>query len=495
MGDADHELMDLHLKVGDMLFLQGKMEEASRHFARAESLGADAVRCSLAMGLSSISMGRYGDALPVFAGMEVDESLPRPIRCIAAINAGVCAIKTDDPPACLSHMDKALGLFGDGEGVLRVDLGGLSYLGSRHMIHFTSGTAHEMLGDFDSAVDSFEAAMLDESGGAANGLNVNLAKVELAYCRIKTGRMDRRAWEMHEGRWWTGRIALERVIDPPIRFGDPTGKVVMVYSEQGYGDSIQFVRFARGLKRMGARRVVFVTHPPLARLLSRVEGVDELAVSGQSHSPYDMHVPVMSLPFVLGLHGGLGEYSSPYLSVDQRDSSRWASALPEGLKIGLVWAGDPKKEHADYVRAELEKRNISLRSLVPPLMEAIGGRPVSLVSLQKDDRGSELADFPFVVNPMGGVGDYYDTAALVSNLDMVIAVDTSVAHLAGGMGKPVWMLSRYKGCWRWGREGACLAKVWYPSMEIYRESEYDNWAPTVSSLAGDLSSFLDRTLP
>jgi hypothetical protein len=89
------------------------------------------------------------------------------------------------------------------------------------------------------------------------------------------------------------------------------------------------------------------------------------------------------------------------------------------------------------------------------------------------------------------VSDYYDTACIIANLDLVVAVDTSVAHLAGAMGKPVFMLSRYKGCWRWGSEGQCLARRWYPSMGIYRESEYDNWAPAVDSLARDFGTLLE----
>lgn len=491
MPELERELRETHLELADLLFLQGSYADARIHFSRAMFFGADRIRCLMGSGLSSMCLGLYSDALPIFGLLESDAAESVEVRCLAAINHGVCQAKTGDASSCLSSMDRALGLFGKRASPVRIGFGGVAYLGSSYMIHFTKGTAHCMLGDFASAVDEFELALKDEAGGVSNGLNVDVAKVELAYCRMKTGLVDRRSWELHERRWWTGRVALERVLNPPVNFGDPSGKVVMVYSEQGYGDSIQFSRFIRGLKGVGASKVVLVTHQPLARLLSRVEGVDEIAVSGQAHSLYDLHLPIMSLPHALGVGGDLGLYSDPYIGVDESDAETWRSMLPEGPKVGLVWAGDPKREHSEPVQDELRRRNIPLGRLIVPLLDAASGIGVRFVSLQKEDREGQLEQFPDVFNPMSDVGDYYDTACLISNLDAVVTVDTSVAHLAGAMGKPVWMFSRHRGCWRWGSEGGCLTKSWYPSMRIWRETEYDNWGPIIESAASEFGAFLD----
>ena len=491
MSDLRDELRDLHLKFAENLFLQGRMDDSSSHFSRAMLLGADRVRCLMGMGISMMSAGRYGEALPLFSSLESDEGVRTPVRCLAAINSGVCSVKTGDAPACLDAMGRALRLFSGMPSPIRVDLGGLAYIGSLYMIHFTTGSARAMLGDFEGAVEAFEQALGDEAGGFANGLNVDVAKVELAYCRMKVGLVDERSWELHERRWWTGRVALERILNPPINFGDPRGKTVMVYSEQGYGDSIQFSRFIKGLKGMGASKVLLVTHRPLVRLLSRVAGVDEVASSGEPHSPYDLHLPVMSLPHALGVGGGLEDYSAPYIEVDPADAASWGHGLPKGFRVGLVWAGSPKLEQPEDIREALRMRNVPLRMIMEGLQATSAGRGVAFVSLQKDDLENEIATFPSVFDPMGEVSDYYDTACIIANLDLVVAVDTSVAHLAGAMGKPVFMLSRYKGCWRWGSEGQCLARRWYPSMGIYRESEYDNWAPAVDSLARDFGTLLE----
>jgi hypothetical protein len=491
MSDPRDELKELHLKFAESLFLQGRMDESSTHFSRAMVLGADRVRCLMGVGISMMSSGRHGEALPLFSSLESDGSNPTPVRCLAAINCGVCAFKAGDAPACLDAMGRALRLFSGMPSPMRFDLGGLAYIGSLYMIHFTMGSARETLQDFDGAVESFELALGDEAGGVANGLNVDLAKVELAYCRMKVGLVDARSWELHERRWWTGRVALERILDPPINFGDPRGRTVMVYSEQGYGDSIQFSRFVRGLKAMGAARVVLVTHRPLAKLLSRVEGVDEVAASGDPHSPYEMHLPIMSLPHAIGLGGGLEAYSAPYIGVDPADAASWGARIPGGFRVGLVWAGSPKLEQSKEIQEELRLRNIPLRTIMEGLQTASSAREVRFVSLQQEDREGELSAFPSVFDPMGGVSDYYDTACVIANLDLVVAVDTSVAHLAGAMGKPVFMLSRYKGCWRWGSEGRCLAKRWYPSMAIYREAEHDNWAPAVEAAARDFGVLLE----
>lgn len=484
------ELISALLELADINFSIGRKRESLVHFRRAMELGADAARCMMGMGVSAMDSGEAMQAHGIFRAIKNDPEMPADVRCFAAINAGVVLIKLGMAKESLATLGEALDLFGDETGVKKTVMGGISYLASPYLIHHTMGTAHEVLSDFRSACDSFELALENERSGVENGLNTAQSRTELAYCRIRMGMMDHRSWELHESRWDTGRVALTKVLDPPISFGDPSGKTVMVYSEQGYGDSLQFSRFVRGIKALGAKKVVLVTHPPLARVFSALEGVDELAVSGEAHSKYDLHLPMMSLPHALRLGGHIQDYSGAYIKVKEEHSAVCRARLPAGFKIGVVWAGDPKLVHAEQVQRELEKRNVPLAMLMGEIERASSGFDISVVSLQKEDRRGELPRHPKVVNLMGEVADYYDTASIISCLDLVISVDTSVAHLAGAMGKPVWMLSRHMGCWRWGDAEHCLAKKWYPTMEIYRETEYNNWAPAVRKLGDDLKLLL-----
>lgn len=487
--DFKSELTETHLKIGDLFYAMGRRPESASHFARAMELGADRVRCLFAIGVAEIEAGQYDRALDCFSGLVGDHSLSDDARCLAAINGGVAALKRGDQRLCISFLEDALALFGGESGLVRVEMGGISYAGSLYMIYYTMATAHQVSGDFARAVECFDLALNNERNGIENGLNVSLSRLEMAYCMVMTGLMDRRSWELHESRWDTGKHSLGKVFDPPAVFSDPRGKTVMVYSEQGYGDSIQFARFIKGLKSMGAAKTVLVTHKPLARLMSSVSGIDEVAVSGEAHSRYHLYLPIMSLPHFLGLGADVASYSSPYISVSEaphRDDG--PNRRP---RVGLVWSGDPKDGYSQAVRSELDKRNVRLRRLMEAILPATEGLDIEFVSLQKEDRLGELSEFPSIANPMGGVADYLDTARIVSGLDLVISVDTSVAHLAGAMGKPVWMLSRYRGCWRWGDELHCLAKIWYPTMRIYRETEYDNWGPPSRRLAADLRVLIE----
>jgi hypothetical protein len=204
--------------------------------------------------------------------------------------------------------------------------------------------------------------------------------------------------------------------------------------------------------------------------------VAEVIADDAPRPDFNLHCPLMSLPlaFDTGLDTIPGE---PYLAPPLCLMDGWAARLAgkDNLRIGLAWAGNPRPGE---MRSHFTDRR---RSIAPGLLTPFANvADVTWVNLQ---RGASALPIP-MADPMGEVTDFADTAALVAQLDLVITVDTSVAHLAGGMGKPVWMLSRYDGCWRWLQDRD--DSPWYPSMRIFHQTTPDDWSPVIARVAAEI---------
>jgi hypothetical protein len=250
---------------------------------------------------------------------------------------------------------------------------------------------------------------------------------------------------------------------------------ILIHAEQGFGDSIQFVRYVPLLAARGAR-VILECQAALATLFNNIEGVACVVPAGEALPKFDLQLPLLSLPGVFRTTLESVPATVPYLSIDAVQARRWAGALPRGRKkrkVGIVWAGgtsDPR-------------RDCSLKALAP-----LAGIPDTVfVSLQKGEAASQGLSPPPgmpLIDPSGDLRDFADTAALISRLDLVISVDTSVAHLAGALGKPVWTLLRFAPDWRWllGRNDC----PWYPTMRLYRQHAPGDWSRAVTQLADDL---------
>ncbi|MBV8912871.1 MAG: tetratricopeptide repeat protein [Acetobacteraceae bacterium] len=241
---------------------------------------------------------------------------------------------------------------------------------------------------------------------------------------------------------------------------DVAGRAVLLTHDEGFGDTLQFIRYAPLLAERGARVIAWMP-PPLGRVVAAVPGVAKV-VTGPALPRFDLWSPLLDVP---ALFGDLVPAAVPYLRADAP-----APALPPGRKIGLVWAGDP---------AGLLDR---IRSMPVSALEALRNLPaVRWVSLQKG------ATAPgWMLDPMKGVRDFADTAAIVAQLDAVVSVDTAVAHLAGGLGKPVLLMDRHDNCWRWlhGREDS----PWYPRLRIIRQETPGDWAGVVRRVRAALAS-------
>lgn len=274
--------------------------------------------------------------------------------------------------------------------------------------------------------------------------------------------------------------------DAPEWDGAPLdGRTLLVHTEQGFGDSIQFVRYLPLLKALGAGRVILDECPPeLAALLRTAPGVDELVVRGETPPPFDLHTYLLSLPGLLGTTLDTVPCEVPYLAAPDRPIATAIRQHGRGLRVGLVWGGNPS-QHRDRMRS------VGLAPLAPIL----GTPGVTFFSLQKGGAAEQLerAGDCGIVNLDRALGDFADTAAAIAALDLVITVDTSVAHLAGAMGRPVWVLLPHVACWRYllNRENS----IWYPTMRIFRQDAPNAWGPPIEAAAGALAAAVrDRTM-
>jgi tetratricopeptide (TPR) repeat protein len=329
-----------------------------------------------------------------------------------------------------------------------------------------------VIGRHEEALGHFEMACRAAPGHAQIAVNHGIAL-------LKSGRLAE-GWSHFNRRLELPRQALLSAhgllpaIPPGMRLD---GKVILVTHDAGLGDSLQFARYLPILAATGARVLLWVPEP-LRRLLAGVAGVSAVFSDDLGWPAFDWHCPIIRLAEVFGTTLRTIPATVPYLHADPGLVTDWAEHLPprDGRKrIGLVWAGSARENTPQL--AAIDRRRSLAPSALAPLLAVPG---VAWVSLQL---GRAAPDFP-LHDPMGAVRDFADTAAILASLDALVSVDTSVVHLAGGMGVPVFLLDRYDNCWRWlsGREDS----PWYPSLRIFRQPAWGDWDTPIRRVAAAL---------
>jgi predicted O-linked N-acetylglucosamine transferase (SPINDLY family) len=323
--------------------------------------------------------------------------------------------------------------------------------------HYNLGVALHDQGRFDDALASYATALRLTPG------NVD-ARWNQAFVLLLRGDFAQ-GWRDHEARW-------ERKQQPPRSFPQPlwrgediARRTILLHDEQGLGDTLQFMRYAPLVAARGAR-VLLQVQRPLLRLTAASLGGIEVFAEGDLVPPFDMHCALLSLPLACGTMLDTIPAQVPYLKVDPAAAARWRNRIgaAAGLNVGLVWAGNP------------QHKNDRNRSIAIERLAALFGIPgVRWFSLQIGERAADLAHAPAgkIANLADRLTDFGETAAAIAGLDLVITVDTATAHLAGALGKPVWIMLPFVPDWRWliDRDDS----PWYPTARLFRQPARGDW--------------------
>ena len=308
-------------------------------------------------------------------------------------------------------------------------------------------------------------------------------------CLLLLGRFEE-GWRLHEWRKkCVGRNAT-RTFPQPLWLGkqDIAGKTLFLWWQQGFGDTIQFCRYATLAEARGAK-VVMAVQQPLLELLKEVSPTIQIINQDEVPTDFDYHCPLLSLPLAFGTTLETIPANIPYLEANAEKSLFWQEKLGEKnkLRVGLVWSGGFRPDQPE-VWAVNRRRNIPLAKLA-----ALKNPDIDFYSLQKGQPAElELAelirnnwDGPKIIDLTSLLNDFSDTAALIENLDLVISVDTSTAHLAGALRKPVWILNRFDTCWRWLLDRT--DSPWYPTAKLYRQEKAGDWDAVIQRVKTDLT--------
>jgi hypothetical protein len=332
------------------------------------------------------------------------------------------------------------------------------------------GTTCRVLGRYEEALGHYAEAVAVRPDFAD-------AYMDEAMCRLEAGDF-KAGWPLYEWRWQTAQFASAwRNFARPLWRGDEAldGRTILLWAEQGFGDTLQFIRYASLVAARGARVVVEVP-AELARLVAGVDGVSGVVVRGDPLPAFDLQCPLLTLPLASGTTLATIPGGAPYIHGDEAAVATWRARLAPlpGLKVGLAWYGNP--------RGWMDRhRSIPIAQLAP--LGGVGN--VTFVSLQKDPPKRDAGAVPLVLQDWTTeLHDFADTAALVTALDLVISVDTSVVHLTGACGTPTWLLNRYDTCWRWLRDRE--DSPWYPRLRQFRQRQPADWADVIARVRAAL---------
>ena len=447
---------DLYLELGRIERQVGRLPEAAQTFEMSLVFQPGSAEALDLLGVTLADQQRYEEAIERYRkALELDPAFARTHNIL-----GTALVRMGDPAAAEQHHRRAVEL--DPAYIL----------------------AHCNL-----ASDLIQQQKLDE---AQRGLDLALiqwpdsADLHCALSWIQRLRGDLpRGWDEHEWRWRLAEFTSHagRFSQPLWDGGDLAGKTILLHFEGGYGDTIQFARYATLVAGRGGR-VLLHCQEPLARLLKTVDGVDRVITTLDPLPEFDVHCPLLTLPHVFQTTLASIPAKAPYVSAPVELVRKWEQKLAgeekneqsKGLKIkriGLAWSGNPK---FGFDR---------LRSLMLSMLGPLGGvAGVQFYSLQVGEGAEQLASPPaglVVKDYTAEIGDFADTAALMKNLDLIVSHDSAVAHLAGALGRPSVVLLPYAPDWRWLLERK--DSPWYPSVRLFRQKKAGEWGEVVERVA------------
>ncbi len=470
----------LEHQQGFDLHLQGRLSEAEDFYRRALKLDPDFKHAWMNLGLTALSLGRVEEARDCQRqALRLDPEMADAHNNLGMIHFGLGRM------AEAENCFRAALRLQSGHANATLNLGSVRQIGN-HVDEAEALFRRALALGVDPAraksnlsLALMEQVRLPEAEQCCREAlelrpNYPEARANLALALLTMGRLEE-AWSHYEARWEVEAMKAPLPSLPGRRWTGQTlyGETVLLYAEQGFGDTLQFCRYVP-MVAAASGRVVLVVPKPLLRLTTTLVGVAEVLTEDDVLPAFDYHCPLLSLPSVFGTTLETIPSSSAYLHADPSGWAETLNALP-GLKVGLAWAG--KSRTAQPHAVAIDKRRSMRLADMAPLFSVPGCSFVSLQlgpparQMQRQPAGMELHDFS------RRLGDWADTADLVAGLDLVIAVDTAVVHLAGALGKPVWMLNRFDSCWRWfqNRDDS----PWYPSLRQFRQTRPGDWAGVI----------------
>ncbi len=426
---------EIHHNLGNALREQNKHDEAIEHYREALRLRPDYAKCEVNLGVALIAQGNSGEAIQrLRRGVELDPDFAEAYNSLGAVVS--VERRFDESLEYYAHAIRLKPDYPDA--------------------HWNRSLVWLLTGDFE------------------------------------------RGWPAYEWRWRCARIGQAPQYSQPRWDGAPLeGRTILLHAEQGLGDTLHFVRYAALVKARGGR-VIVQCQPPLKRLLASCPGIDLLIGQGEPLPHFDVWAALLSLPAVFGTDLSTIPANVPYLLAEAELVEHWRRELAplSGFRIGVSWQGSPRHPWDRH-------RSAALADLAP--LARVPG--VRLISLQKNPDadiasfnrwlgpsvGDAAAAAPAALLSLGGAvdeaaGPFMDTAAIMRNLDLVVSVDTAVAHLAGALGVPTWLALNYSPDWRWLLERA--DSPWYPTMRLFRQSALGDWSSVFAEMAVELSKLV-----
>jgi tetratricopeptide (TPR) repeat protein len=465
-----------HSNLGGVLWALGRPAEAEASYRAAAHLQPESPNAHYNLGATLQNLGRLAQAevscrtalrlRPEFS--EAHYVLGNTLRDFGRLSEAEASYREalclrPDYPEALSNLGSTLRDLGRLEGAEASYRQALRLRPDDAEVHSNLGNTLRDLGHPVEAEASYREALRLRP-------DFPEAQHNLSFALLLTGRFGE-GWKQFEWRWKTKRMSGNaRDFGAPLWSGEAIGdRVILLHAEQGFGDTLQFCRYAP-LIAAGARTVLEVP-TPLMRLLSQLPSVTQIVAQGNSLPAFDLHCPLMSLPRAVNTTLDTIPAVTPYLAADPAHAAEWRKRLAglDGLRIGLVWSGGFRLAPG---LATIDRRRIALATMAP-LGEVSG---VSFVSLQKGEAAAQAANPPCGMalhDFTADLHDFADTAALIDGLDLVISIDTAVAHLAGALGKPIWLLNRFDADWRWllNRDDS----PWYPTLRQFRQPSPGDW--------------------
>jgi tetratricopeptide (TPR) repeat protein len=476
-----------HYRLGNALSQQNHYEEAEAAYRRCLGVQPGHVEALVNLGFALGEQKRLDEAKVCYeqalalrpdvaeAHHNLANVLREQGRVVEALARYREALRLK-PDYARAHVNLGIALAGQGE----VDLAvrslreGVRLQPDSAQAHTSLGAALCAQGRLDEALAEYETALRLEPDNPE-------AHWDRALVRLLQGDYER-GWHDYEWRWRCPHPPSLPPFQQPRWDGSPLqGRTILLYAEQGLGDTLQFVRYAP-LVRAGGGRVILQCQDALLPLLARTPGIDALVGHSASPPAFDLYAPLVSLPGLLGTTLSNIPAEVPYLFADPDLVAHWRRELApvSGFRVGIAWQGSPQHPWDRH-------RSVPL-SHFEPLARVPG---VRLISLQQGPGTEQLTSLAgrFPVLTLGGLldktsGPFMDSTAVLHNLDLVVTVDTALAHLAGGVGLPGWVALHYTPDWRWllGRDDS----PWYPNLRLFRQTRQGDWSDVFARLAAAL---------